>query len=181
MNYVEPIRSIEKLNSILAYLKQYSYRNYVMFALGIYAGFRISDILKLRVKDVKGKTHFDIIEKKTGKRRKIAINPELSRILDEHIKGMEYNDHLIMSREGYNQSISRDMAYKIIKAACERFGVRNTGTHTLRKTFGYHYYQKTGDIETLRILFNHSHWSITAKYIGITDDTIQDAFLKISY
>ena len=31
----------------------------------------------------------------------------------------------------------------------DRFGIENLGTHTLRKTFGFHYYKQTGDIATL--------------------------------
>ena len=153
-----------------------------MFAIGVYGGFRISDILKLRVRDVKGKFYFEVNEQKTGKNRKFAINPVLRKIFDKYCEGKEYNDYLIVSREGYNKPISRDMAYKIIRTVCEEFGIMNCGTHTLRKTFGYHYYHdNNGDLETLRILFKHSHWTITAKYIGVTDETINDVFSRISY
>lgn len=53
MNYVEPIRDPDKVKDIAAYLKKYSPRNYIMFMLGIYTGLRISDILPLKVRDVK--------------------------------------------------------------------------------------------------------------------------------
>lgn len=45
-------------------------------------------------------------------------------------------------------------------------------THTLRKTFGYHYYKKPHDIVTLMLIFNHSSQAITKRYIGITEDKI---------
>ena len=44
------------------------------------------------------------------------------------------------------------------------------GTHTLRKTFGYHHYQQFKDVAVLQEIFNHSAPSITLKYIGINDD-----------
>ena len=181
MNFVEPIRSKEKVNDIMRYFSETSKRNQLMFAIGIYTGLRISDILKLRVSDVSNQKYFDIIEKKTGKKRKFSINPELKKLFNAYCVGKEPNDYLIQSREGYNKPISRDMAYKIINQVCYDFGVENCGTHTLRKTFGYHYYQETGDLETLRIIFQHSHWSITAKYIGITKETIDEVFMRISY
>lgn len=45
----------------------------------------------------------------------------------------------------------------------------------MRKTFGYHYYKKTKDIGTLMNMFNHSAPSITLKYIGISQDTMNKA------
>ena len=70
------------------------------------------------------------------------------------------------------------MAYKILKAAGDRFGLESIGTHTLRKTFGYHFYKQTGDIVTLQQIFNHTHPSVTLKYIGINQESINKAMKK---
>ena len=53
MNSVEPIREQSAIDDIAEKLKEYSQRDYVLFYMGIYLGRRISDILSLRVKDVK--------------------------------------------------------------------------------------------------------------------------------
>lgn len=182
MNYVEPIRNKEAIRDISSYLKKTCGRNHIMFLIGIYSGLRISDILRLKIYDVQDRYHFEITEQKTGNKRKIPINKVLKKAIDTFCEGKDPDDYLIKSRQGYNKSITRDMAYKIIKDACSKFGIHRVGTHTLRKTFGYHYYHDSGgDIETLRIIFGHSHWSITARYIGITQDTIDDAILAITY
>ena len=55
MNTVQPIRDMNTVMDIARYLKQNNERDYVMFTTGIYSGLRVSDILKLRVKDVRGK------------------------------------------------------------------------------------------------------------------------------
>ncbi len=56
------------------------------------------------------------------------------------------------------------------------------GTHTLRKTFGYHYYRKTKDISTLMEFFNHSCKNVTRKYIGIFEEEQSNtAKLKKNY
>lgn len=65
---VQPIRdraTIEDMKKAL--LKYCSYRDYVYFTLGINVGLRVSDILKLQVKDVRGKTHIQLREQKTKK------------------------------------------------------------------------------------------------------------------
>lgn len=66
---------------------------------------------------------------------------------------------------GENQHITRFRAYVILNEVAQKCGLEEIGTHTLRKTFGYHYYQQTHDIATLQQLFNHSSPSITLKYI----------------
>lgn len=49
------------------------------------------------------------------------------------------------------------------------------GTHTMRKTFGYWYYKQTKDIATLQMILNHSHPEITLRYIGVTDEEIENS------
>ena len=65
MNTVEPIRDIGTVNDIADYLREQSERNYIMFMIGIYSGLRISDILTLRVRDVRNRDRIMIREKKT--------------------------------------------------------------------------------------------------------------------
>jgi integrase len=48
------------------------------------------------------------------------------------------------------------------------------GTHTMRKTFGYWHYKQFKDVAELQMILNHSHPGITLKYIGITDEQIEN-------
>uniref|UniRef100_UPI001EEE3C36 tyrosine-type recombinase/integrase n=1 Tax=Clostridioides difficile TaxID=1496 RepID=UPI001EEE3C36 len=89
---------------------------------------------------------------RSGKTKPIEVNPILKRILKEYTKDKNQNEFLIKSREQTNKAISRVMAYKIIREVGEMFGIDNLGTHTMRKTFGYHYYKRTHDVVTLQKL-----------------------------
>jgi integrase len=149
-----------------------------MFLLGIYTARRISDILKLRVRDVKNKTAIVIREQKTNKQISIEMNAILRKALDEYIEDKELNEYLIKSRQEKNKPIGRSMAYKILRDAADEFGLDSIGTHTMRKTFGYHFYKQTGDVVTLMKIFNHSHPSITLRYIGIEQEEINTAIRK---
>ena len=76
MNYVQPIREQSKIEEMKRELKKNGTRDYLLFYTGINTGLRISDIIKLKVKDVLNpdrtmKTHIDIIEEKTKKKKKI--------------------------------------------------------------------------------------------------------------
>ena len=67
MNKVEPIREVEKIEEMKKTLKNRNYMDYLQFVIGINTGFRISDILYLKVKDVKDKRHIKIKEMKRVK------------------------------------------------------------------------------------------------------------------
>ncbi|MBN3405725.1 site-specific integrase [Clostridium botulinum] len=175
MNFVEPIRDKQKVRDIQEYLKQTNPRDYIMFITGVYTGLRISDILKLKVKDVKNKERIYLREKKTSKQNIIELNKLLIKEYEWFCINLEDYEYLIKSREGINKPLSRVRAYEIIRQVGKDFEVENLGTHTMRKTFGYHYYKKTKDIGTLMNMFNHSAPSITLKYIGISQDTMNKA------
>jgi integrase len=177
MNFVQPIRDPEKVEAIKQFLKEQNERNYLLFLIGINTGLRISDILKLKVGDVKG-THISIREKKTGKQKRIRITPSLKRELKWYVEGKNDEEYLIKSRNGCNKPIGRSMAYKILRKVAERFNLDEIGTHTLRKTFGYHFYQQTKDVAMLQEIFNHSSPAITLKYIGVNQDSMDRAMTK---
>ncbi len=172
MNYVEPIREPEKVKLISTFLKQNSERNYIMFMIGIYSGLRISDILQLRVKDIINKDSIYIKEKKTKKTKLFPINPILKKEIKSYCIGKDLNEYIVKSRKGKNKPITREMAYKILSETGNLFNLPNLGTHTLRKTFGYHHYMQYKDVALLQEIFNHSSPTITLRYIGIDQEKI---------
>ena len=77
--------------------------------------------------------------------------------------------------------IIRLLGYKIINGAAKEIGImENIGTHTLRKTFGYYAYQSGIAIEVLQKLFNHSTPAITLRYIGITQEHLDEVYLNLN-
>ena len=190
MNAVQPIRDKEKIQEILRFLREWNYKYYLMFLMGIRSVLRISDILKLKVKDVREadgriRTHLVTKEKKTSKRKRIKLHSEIKKALAEYIVNKDDEAYLIKSNKKDkfkdNKPLSRQRAWEVMKVASEFAGLNEIGCHTLRKTFGYHYYQQTKDIALLMYLFNHSKSEITLRYIGITDDMMDKAFDSIDY
>lgn len=181
MNYVEPIRDIDTLENMCNYLKKTNERNYILFLMGIYTGLRVSDILKFRIRDLKGKHEIKIREKKTNKYKSLPINPVLKKALENYFINKDPDDFIIKSKKGYNRPITRQMAYVILDNLGKQFGIDSLGTHSMRKTFGYHYYKKTKDVALLQIIFNHSSPSTTLRYIGIIQDDINKAYKSFKY
>lgn len=181
MNTVEPIRDMDIVMDVADYLKSRNERDYVLFMFGIYTGLRVSDILKFRVRDVKDKDAVYIREKKTGKEKKFPINAELRPIIEDYIKGKRDFEYLFKSPNFPNKAISRQQVYNILADAGKAFGISNIGTHTLRKTFGYHMYQQTHDAVTIKEILNHSDISVTLRYIGINQDNKDRAIKGLSF
>lgn len=170
MNIVQPIRDKEKLERMKEELKKHGTRDYMLFYLGINTGLRVSDIVKLQVKDVKEPTgvmkeYVTIIEKKTKKEKRFPIYNGLLAELTKYTSHMEQEEYLFQSRKGTNQPITEVQAYRILNTAGKNIGLAEIGTHTMRKTFGYHHYQQNKDVAILQEIFNHSAPSITLRYI----------------
>lgn len=181
MNYVEPIRDKNTVKDIGDYLKTINYKWFVMYSIGIYSGLRISDILPLKVRDVKNKREIKIREIKTGKEKLFPVNSELARILNEYTKNKKPWEYLIPSTHKASSPVRREYAYRVIHKAGERFGLEHLGTHTMRKTFGYHFYMQTKDIVLLMNILNHSDQKITLRYIGVEQTTINEAMRHFKY
>lgn len=178
MNTVQPIRDIETVNDIYEYLNSQGKRNGLLFAFGIYTGLRISDILSIKVRQVRNQKYISLREKKTGKEKNIPINKFLKNCIDEYIIDMKNYEYLFYGRKR-TIPMTRQQAYNILSNAAERFGVRSVGTHTLRKTFGYHMYQKTHDVAMLMDIFNHSDPAVTLRYIGVNQDTKDKFYMGV--
>lgn len=180
MDLVQPIRDKEVIAKFKSELLKRGYRDYMLFVIGINTGLRISDILNLKVSDVKDHTHITIVEMKTNKNKRFLINSMLKKDINSYIEGMSNNDWLFPSRTG-DKPITRVQAYRILNDVAAKLGIEDIGTHTLRKTFGYWHYKQHKDVAILQDIFNHSAPSVTLRYIGITDDikdkTIEDFYL----
>ena len=181
MNYVEPIRDKTTVQDIADYLKDIHAKYHIMFMIGIYSGLRISDILRLKIRDIRGKTEIRIREKKTGKEKIFPVNTELGKALAAYCEGKKDYEYVVPSARVKDKAVSREYAYRVIKSAGEAFGLDSLGTHSMRKTFGYHFYLQRKDIVLLMRILNHSDQSKTLRYIGIEQTTIDEAMRKFSY
>lgn len=171
---VQPIRSLDKLNDMKWSLKRHcSERDYILFLLGINTGLRVTDLLNLKISDVKGKKKIAVKEGKTKKNRTIQL-ANIYEELNSYIKKLGGTEWLFPSRKG-DKPISRIQAYRQLNKAAEMVDMPDgIGTHTMRKTFGYWHYKQFKDVAELQMILNHSHPEITLKYIAITDEQIEN-------
>ena len=171
MSIVEPLRNKSDITKLENYLRIKNQRNYLIFIFGINTGLRISDILKLNVEDVKDKKYLEIVEKKAKKYKRFPLNDKLITNINEYIKNKNTASPLFVGIKGHR--LNRSQVYRFLNEACKKCNVEiHIGTHTMRKTFGYHHYKKFNNIAILQKILNHSTPNITLTYIGISQDEI---------
>jgi integrase len=174
---IEPIRNQKDIDKMISYLMDVGRREFMLFFLGINIFLRVSDLVKLKRSDFVG-GYLVVREKKTTKEKKQKISKELWNELLNYfeLENIGVDDYLFTSKKMKYKPLSSTTALKIIQDAANKLGLFDIGTpHSMRKTFGYHYYKETGDLELLRGLFNLSAQSVTAIYIGFTQDDFDRA------
>lgn len=184
MKVVEPIRDYSKIQAIKANLKRRCPRDYLLFVLGITSGLRISDLLKLKVEDVKNKDGsirkiLRFVEKKTKKPRRLPFSKHTREALQYFFDKtgiFEYDRYLFTSNKSdRNIPLTGVRAWQMVNDWCFEVGINHSvGTHTLRKTAGY-MMRTRGNIpvEIISEVLGHGNVKVTSRYIGITDSEVE--------
>ncbi|MBR5842226.1 MAG: tyrosine-type recombinase/integrase [Bacteroidaceae bacterium] len=179
----------EAMNLIRKLAKDGNYKMSLLIALGCFTGLRISDILALRWSQILHVSEFIIIEKKTGKKRTLRLNPQLQKHISECYKQIEpigTSAPILVSQKRTIFTIQRiNVMLKEIK---RRYHLRvgNFSCHSLRKTFGRQVYMMSGDSAELALvklmeLFNHSSIAITKRYLGLRQEEILETYDVLSF
>ena len=182
MNTVEPIRNEKQIQKMKDYLKSQNIRDWLLFVMGCNTGLRISDLVSLRMSSIIDNRIY-IREQKTGKERVLVLNKNVLEAISEYKSRIKYSPdtYIFKSRVGANRPITRAFAWSMLNQAARKCGIKNKiGTHTLRKTFGYHAWKGGTPIEVLQRILNHSSQRITMVYLGINQDMIEEVYLNLN-
>jgi site-specific recombinase XerD len=187
MEAVEPIRDPRQINAMKSYLKGKSLRDYALFVVGTNVALRITDLLSLVWGDVLENGRFKPLklkEGKTGKARVIKLNKAAQKALEELLRSLDSysdDDYIFRSREGDNRPITRQQALNVLKDAARAVGIKEAvGTHTLRKTWGYHAWKNGFSPALIMETLNHSNLSVTKRYLGIQQDDINQLYENLN-
>ena len=179
---VDPIRTIKDIQAIKKFLRDKP-RDYCLFTLGINTNLRAGDLLSIKYDQVAGLSVGDELilkEKKTGKSRRISLNQSAIEAIQKlaHATQYEEDDYLFKGQRGV---LTVPSVNRLVKSWCAEIKLKgNYGSHTLRKTFGYHQRTRLNtSIPELMMMFNHSTQKQTLDYLCIQPDEIKDAYLKL--
>ena len=136
-------------------------------------GLRISDIVRLRPRDVVfdgGRYRLSIIEQKTGKQRVFTVPLVIQQYIENYClrNGIGANELIF--------PITTRNVQKILARVCDYLGYHGISTHSFRKWYATEIYKNNGyDIALVQRLLQHSSAAVTQRYIGIEPQRIEKA------
>jgi integrase len=183
MKTVEAVKNLGDVALISRrFHKTYSHKIGCVWDLGLELALRISDLLDLKYSDIDN-GYVTIVEAKTSKASKIKLNPRAVEVIDA-LRVRNPNDDYLFQANGNRSSGEKPFSRQYITKA---FGVVAEdvdlllGTHSMRKTRGYHLYKQTNDVAKVSAMLQHSSTGVTLRYIGITQEDRDNDFDSLSF
>lgn len=169
-------------------------RDRLLFILGIKTGFRISEMLSLKIGDVYVggkavpviKVTRSLMKGGAGKQRRkvfsreVPLHSTVLQAIEEHVLLDLPNHYLFQSRQGDNKPISRVQAWNILKDAYAAVGLTGSvALHSMRKSFAGNVYEKLDhDIIATRDAMGHADVGTTQRYLSTNRSRISKAILE---
>jgi integrase len=177
-----------EVSAVLSHLS--NKRDRALFLLGVKSGFRISELLSLKVDDVlQYDTVLDRISvarsRMKGKvqGRSVALHPDAATSILELIRGdgLKAGDYLFQSKKGVNSPITRVQAWRRLKRAyCVARLTGKVATHSMRKTFASRVYDRLGrDLVKTQKALGHKSINSTVSYLAFRQEDIDEAVLAL--
>lgn len=195
--------SKEEIDLVISmFFGKYKWRDRCLFILGINTGFRISELLSLKVKDVlKSEKPLDIsneirVQRKNMKGKDVSRSCVLNKQAKEAIEtyfdkwkrifGCKIEGRMFLFRSAKKNKngekvIRRMSANVILKMAYQKAKLEGKlSTHSMRKTFARKIYERSDkDIAKVQAAIGHKNINSTASYIrDFTRKEIDDLILK---
>lgn len=179
---VEPIRDLKAIKRIKK-LYADNPRDLCLFTFGINTAYRAGEILSLTVGQVdylQAGDRLEIKQSKTGKHRSVTVNQTVVDAIDSWLKiHPDKHSHApLFSSKKTGEALTVAAVHKMVKRWCREVGLKgNYGSHTMRKTWGYHQrVQKNQPIPLLMSAFGHTTQAQTLEYLCIQEEEIQDLY-----
>lgn len=141
----------------------------------IYAGgFRVSELINLKVDDLDFENKIGHIRQAKGKKDRIFNIPSfLSKQLSKQAQKQKQNNQEYLF-SGPNQKLSDRNIQKIVRQATKRAGInKKVSPHTLRHSFATHLLEDGIDIRKIQELLGHADLSTTQIYTHISTEELK--------
>ena len=185
---VEPIRDLDAIREIKHNLMdEGKWRDYCLFTLGINTAYRASDLLSLTVGQVEHLMPGDLLEikeKKTRKYRAATLNHAAYAALFDWLRAhpaIDNPDAPLFLSQRRKAALNVSTVSRLVKKWCGEIGLHGQyGSHSMRKTWGYHQ-RKNNDapLPLLMSAYGHSTEAQTLSYLFIQDRELRDLFLRM--
>ncbi|MBI2638435.1 tyrosine-type recombinase/integrase [Candidatus Peregrinibacteria bacterium] len=165
------ILSRDEIARIVASMENRKHRTMIALAYG--AGLRVSEVVRLKIRDVAlGELILHIKNAKGGKDRITVMPAKLRNDFAILMAGKETNDYVFSSERGGR--LCERTAQKVFGHALKKAGVMKQATfHSLRHSFATHLLENGTDLRYVQELLGHSNINTTQIYTQVTNPMLK--------
>jgi integrase/recombinase XerD len=149
-------------------------KHYLMLALGYGAGLRVSEVVRLRVRDLALEELLVTIRQSKGQKDRVTVVPEKLRVdLRSLVAGRESEAFVFESARGGR--LTERSAQKVFERALQRAAIKKPATfHSLRHSFATHLLENGVDVRYVQELLGHANIRTTQIYTHLTNPALKN-------
>lgn len=159
-----------------------------MFALGIYTGLRVSEIVTLRANQLfteSGNVRHVLKVKRKKKKNTvysdIPVHEKLKKILADYYEHAEFDIWLFPSEAAASGHLTRAAAHNILTKAFESLGLEDASTHSMRRTCLTNMSRSGVPLRTIQEISGHASLSDLQAYLDVDPDDKRRAINLLRY
>jgi integrase len=186
---VEPIRERTAIERIKARLRE-SPRDYCLFVLGINTGHRANELLSItcgQVRILNAGDALDLKERKTKKHRTVTLNRAAIQAIRAWLAvHPDPRDGAPLFRLRTGRALTVSTVSNMVKCWCAEADLHgNYGSHTLRKTWGFHQLRRNTETKPQMVLpilmqaYGHASQEQTLEYLCVQAEEVARLFMQV--
>ena len=180
LNYEE----MEKLLNSIDTSELDGIRDRLIIELLYSTGIRVSELVNIKIKDIKIKENKINILGKGNKERIVLFGEKAKEMIKiylnaykEYFKGNILNDYLLINKKG--KQLTTNKIELIVKDVLKKSSLKlNISPHTLRHTFATHMLDSGADLKSVQELLGHENLKTTAIYTHISNERLKHVFVN---
>jgi len=160
----------DEITAILRSVENVKHKTMLMLAYS--SGLRVSEVVRIRTKDIDSKRMCILIKQAKGKKDRIVkLSPVLLIMLREYWKKYQPGrDGYLFEGQYANESYSTRSLQLVLAAAKQKAGIKKPGSiHALRHSFATHLLDKGTDVTMIMKLLGHNDIKTTLRYLHVTN------------
>jgi len=161
------ILSANEVQRIIKAVGNIKYRTLLMLMVIYSAGLRVSEAVKLRIKDIDSdRMMLHIRCAKGGKDRYTILSPMVYKALQNYWKVCKFKDYVFPSNHDAHKPLSTHSASPVFKTAKANAGItKSGGIHGLRHAFATHLLESGANLFSIKTLLGHASIQSTIRYL----------------
>jgi len=163
-------------------------RDRALFALGIYTGMRVGEIVQLKYEQAFTETGGirSVLKIKRSKRKNtvfsgIPTHPKLKDALSKYRDELETHRWLFPSKDSSTGHLTRAQAHNILRGVFDALGLEGASTHSMRRTCLTNMSRAGVPLRTIQEISGHSSLSALQAYLAVDPDDKRRAINLLRY